>query len=78
VHFDPLRPASRRVLIAGFVFGPLAWIAVLVVTAAVLNYTGTIAFVLAIAAISFVVSIVVLSLTYAARRRQEERHAELR
>jgi zinc transporter ZupT len=78
VRFEPLRPASRRALIAAFVFGPLAWLAVLVLAAMVLHYTGAIAFALAIAATSFVVSIVVLLLIHAARRREEERHAEPR
>ena len=78
MHFEPLRPASRRALIAAFVFGPLAWLAALIVAAIVLDYTGAIAFGLAIAATSFVVSIVVLFLMHAARRRQEKRYAERR
>ena len=48
MRFEPLRPASRRAVIAAFVLGPLAWLAALIVAAIVLDYTGAIAFGLAI------------------------------
>jgi membrane protein implicated in regulation of membrane protease activity len=78
VRFEPLRPASRRAVTAAFVFGPLAWLAALIIAAIVLDYTGALLFGLTIAGTSFVLSIVVLSLIHAARRRQEKRYAERR
>jgi zinc transporter ZupT len=78
VRFEPLRPASRRAVIAAFVVGPLAWLVALIIAAIVLDYTGALLFGLTVAATSFVLSIVVLSLMYAARRREERRYAERR
>jgi zinc transporter ZupT len=78
VRFEPLRPASRRALIAAFVLGPLAWLVALTIAAIVLDYTGALLFGLTVAATSFVVAIVVLFLVHAARRRQEKRYAERR
>jgi membrane protein implicated in regulation of membrane protease activity len=78
VRFEPLRPASRRAVIAAFVFGPLAWLAALVIAAIVLDYTGALLLGLAVTAASFSLSMLVLVLIYAARRRQERRYAELR
>jgi hypothetical protein len=74
VRFEPLRPASRGRMIAAFVLGPLFWLVALIVAAWVLEYTEAIALGLLVAVASFVVSLVVLALVYAARRRQEERY----
>lgn len=76
VRFEPLRPASRGSLIAAFTIGPLAWLVALVVTAWVLRYTSAIALALLVALGSWLVSMLVLCLVYAARRRRERRYAD--
>jgi hypothetical protein len=76
VRFEPLRPASRGVMTAAFIVGPLAWLVALIVVAWVLSYTSAIALGLLVAVASFLVSLLVLVLVHAARRRQERRFAE--
>jgi uncharacterized RDD family membrane protein YckC len=78
VRFEPLRPASRGRLIAGFVLGPILWLVALIVVAVVFKYTNAIAVGLGVAVASFVVSLLVLALVYRGRRRQEERYAARR
>jgi peptidoglycan/LPS O-acetylase OafA/YrhL len=76
VRFEPLRPASRRVRIAAVIAGPLLWLAALIVAAWVLKYTAAIELGLLITVASFLVSLLVLLLIHAARRRQERRYVE--
>ena len=76
VRFEPLRPASGRSLIAAFIVGPRGWPVALIVVAWVLEYTSAIALGLLVTLASFLVSLLVLCLVYAARRRQERRYLE--
>ena len=74
-RFEPLSPASRGRLIAGFVLGPILWLAALVIAAWALDESYAIALGFAVAAASFVIAVLVLSWIYVARRRQEKRFA---
>ena len=77
--FEPLRPASRGRLIAAFVFGPMLWLAALIVAAWLLDYTGAIE--LRARDHGRVVRRSRWSCSgccYAARRREEKRYAERR
>jgi hypothetical protein len=74
-RFRPLRPASRRRLIAAAILGPLMWVVALVVGAWVADRGDAIALALLIAAASFAVALIVLAALYAARRREEGRLA---
>jgi hypothetical protein len=76
VRFEPLRPASRRSVAAAFIFGPLAWLVALIGVALTLRYTSAIALGLVVTVASFVVSLLVLLIIHAARRRQERRFVE--
>ena len=75
VRFEPLRPASRGQLAAGFVLGPILWLVALIVAAWLFDYSWAIALGLLVTLASFIVSLVVLAWLRAARRRQEERYA---
>jgi uncharacterized membrane protein (DUF485 family) len=74
-RFRPLRPASRRTLIAAMTVGPLLWVVALVVVAALANRTDAIGFALLIAAASFVIGFVGLAVLRRARTREERRYA---
>ena len=76
MQFEPLRPASRGALIAGFVLGPILWLVALVVGALLVGESAAIALGVAVALASFVIALLVLSLVYVARRRQEKRFAD--
>lgn len=78
VRFEPLRPASRRRMIAAMIVGPLLWLLALFVAALAFNRSGAIAIGVLATVASFVVSLLVLALLRAARNRQEERYAERR
>jgi hypothetical protein len=69
VRFEPLRPVSRGRLIAAFVLGPILWLVALVVAALLFDYSSSIALGLLVTAASFVVSLLVLALLHARRRR---------
>jgi presenilin-like A22 family membrane protease len=75
-RFEPLRPASRGRLIAGFVLGPVLWLSALVVGAWLFDHTSAVALGLLVAVASFLVSLLVLALLRAGRRRQERRYAD--
>jgi uncharacterized membrane protein len=75
VRFEPLRPASRKRLLMGFMLGPLLWVAALITVAWVLHYTSAIELGLLIALVSAVVSTIVLVLLRQSRVRQEKRYA---
>jgi membrane protein implicated in regulation of membrane protease activity len=74
VQFEPLRPASRATLIVGVMLGPLLWLVVIAIAAAVFEYTWAIALGLAVTLASFVVSLIVLTLLRERRMREEERY----
>lgn len=76
VRFEPLQPASRASLLAGFVLGPLLWLSAFVIAAWVFEYSWAIAFGLAVTVASFLVSLVVLTLLRKGRLRQEERYVD--
>ena len=76
VRFEPLRPASRGRLIAGFVLGPALWLVALVAAAWSFDYRLATGLGLLVTAASFFVSLIVLVLLHAGRRRQERRYAE--
>jgi zinc transporter ZupT len=78
VSFMPLRPTSRRRLIVRAVAGPVLWIAALLGAAALVAHTDAIELGLAVAAGSFLVAALVLSLLRAGRGREERRYAERR
>jgi membrane protein implicated in regulation of membrane protease activity len=76
VRFEPLRPASRRRMIVALVLGPVMWLVALIVAAALFEYSSSIALGLLVTLASFVVSLLVLTLLHARRRRQERRYAD--
>ena len=76
VRFEPLRPASRGRLIAGFVLGPVLWLVALIVAAWLFDYSWAIGLGLLVTVASFLVSLLVLALLQQRRRRQERRYAE--
>jgi membrane protein implicated in regulation of membrane protease activity len=78
VRFEPLRPASRGRLIVGLVLGPVLWLVALIVAALIFDYSSAIALGLLVTVASFFISLVVLALVRAARRRQERRFADAR
>ncbi len=75
VRFEPLRPASRKRLLMGFMLGPLLWVVGLIVVGWVFHYTSAIELGLLIALISAIVSTVALVLLRQGRVRQEKRYA---
>jgi membrane protein implicated in regulation of membrane protease activity len=75
VRFEPLRPVSRGRLIAAFVLGPILWLLALIGVALAFHYSWAIALGVAVAAVSFLVSLLVLATVYSRRRRQERRYA---
>jgi multisubunit Na+/H+ antiporter MnhF subunit len=75
-RFRPLRPASGPKLIAAIVFGPVLWAVVLCILAVIVEYTDAIGVGLLLAVVSFVVSVVVLSLLRRGRVREERRYAD--
>jgi hypothetical protein len=74
--FRPLRPASRPKRIAALVFGPILWVAALMLASWLLNETNAIELGLLVTAASFVFAAVVLSLLRLGRRREERRYAD--
>jgi len=77
VRFDPLRPASRRRLIAGIAIGTLAWL----VAAALLklvSYTWVIVQGVAVTLGAFLISVIVLTVLRQGRIRQERRYVDRR
>ena len=75
VRFEPLRPASRGRLIAGFVLGPVLWLVALIVAAWLFDYSWAIGVGLLVTVASFLVSLLVLAILYSRRRSQERRYA---
>jgi hypothetical protein len=75
VRFEPLRPASRKRLVAGVVVGPLLWLVALITVAWVLHFTSAIELGLLIALVSAVVSTILLALLRQDRVRSESRYA---
>ena len=75
VRFEPLRPASRKRLLVGFVVGPILWVVALISVAWVLHFTSAIELGLLIVLISAVVSTILLVLLHQSRVREEKRYA---
>ena len=73
--FQPLRPASKGRLFAVAIAGSLMWVVALVVAALVLDRSAAIQVGLIVTFASFLVSIFLLVMLRAARRRRERRHA---
>jgi hypothetical protein len=71
-----MRPASGPKLIAALVFGPILWLAALVVASWMLDRTDAIELGLLVAAAAFLFAAVVLSLLRLGRRREERRYAD--
>lgn len=71
VQFEPLRPVSRKRLIAALVFGPLLWLILLVCAAWVFRVSYAIEIGIAVTAASFFTAALVLSLLHRGRVRQE-------
>ena len=76
MRFEPLRPASRGRLIAGFVLGPVLWVVALIVAAWLFDYSWAIALGLLVTLSAFLVSLLVLAILYGQRRSQERRYAD--
>jgi hypothetical protein len=76
VRFEPLRPASRGRLIAGFVLGPVLWLIALIVAAWQFEYTWAIGVGLLTTVAAFLLSLLVLALLYSRRRSQDRRYAD--
>jgi membrane protein implicated in regulation of membrane protease activity len=74
VRFEPLRPASRRRLVVGLILGPIFWVIALVVASIVWEHSWAIPVGILVTVACFAVSLVVLSLLYKARRRQEREY----
>jgi hypothetical protein len=75
-RFRPLRPASRPRLITAIILGPVVWAIGLAILAAIIEYTDAIALGLLVAAASFVISVILLSLVRQGRLREERRYAD--
>ena len=69
---------GRAALAAAIVLGPIAWVALFIVTSWVIDYTDAIALGLLIAAVSFMVGVIALSLLRWERHREERRYADSR
>ena len=78
VRFEPLNPASRASLITGVVVGPLLWLIVLALAAWVFEYGWAIALGVLVVVVTFVAALIVLSLLWAWRVRQERRYVDIR
>ena len=76
IRFEPLRPASRGRLIAGFVLGPVLWLVALIVAGWLLDYSWAIPLGLLVTVVSFLGSLLVLSIIHRARRSEERRYAD--
>ena len=74
IRFEPLRPASRGRLIAGFVLGPVLWLVALIVAATLFEYSWAITLGLLVTVASFLVSLLVLGMLNRRRRSQERRY----
>jgi ABC-type transport system involved in multi-copper enzyme maturation permease subunit len=75
VRFEPLHPASRGRLIAGFVLGPVLWLVALMGAAWLFDYSWAIGIGLLVVVAAFLVSLVVLEILYLRRRSQERQYA---
>ena len=76
MRFEPLRPATRRRVVIGLVFGPLLWLVAFVVAAYLFASTSLIELALLITAVSFVVAAIVLALLRAGRKREARRYVD--
>jgi drug/metabolite transporter (DMT)-like permease len=77
-RFRPLRPASRRRLVAVIVIGPLLWVVAFVVTAWLVKHGDAIGLALLVTSVSLLVALLVLLMLRGGRRREERRYAARR
>ena len=75
MRFEPLSAASRGHRIAAVVVGPVLWLVGLILAAWLSGHSPAIALALVVTAAAFLVSLVVLALLRAGRRRRERRYA---
>lgn len=76
VHFEPLRPATRRTLILALVIGPILWLVALILAAVVFTHARAVPIGIAVAVGSCLIAMVILNLLLTARRRQERRYVD--
>jgi len=74
-RFRPRRPARGVRLVAAFTLGPVAWLIALDIAAILLGHSEAIQLGLLVALASFAVSMILLALLHAGRRREERRYA---
>lgn len=77
IRFEPIRPATPGRLVAGALLGSLLWLLALAVAAVLLHLTSAIELGLAVAGASFLISMVLLGLLLASRRRRERRYVDV-
>ena len=70
-RFAALRPASRRNRLLLFLFGPVMWVAALVVLAFVLDRRDAVEFAVAVFALSFLAGVIILGFARFLRSREE-------
>jgi hypothetical protein len=73
--FRPLRPASKGRLFAAAIIGSLMWVVAMVVGALLLDRSAAIQIGVIVTFASFLVSLCLLVMLRAARRRRERRYA---
>lgn len=78
VSFTPLRPTSRRRMFVRAVLGPVLWLVAVLVATVLVERTDAIELGLAVAAGSFLLAALVLSLLRDGRGREERRYADRR
>ena len=76
VRFEPIRPAPIGRIVVGALVGPGVWVVAIAIAAWLLDETAAIEFGLAVAVGSFLVSLVLLGLFRASRRRRERRYVD--
>jgi membrane protein DedA with SNARE-associated domain len=77
-RFSPLRRASRSTVVLVYIFGPLLWVAALILTGYLVQAQDAIEIGLLVAAAAFVVAIVLLLPQRMLRVRRERENASTR
>ena len=77
-RFRPLRPAHGVRLFLAFTLGPALWLVALVVLSLVIHRTNAVGFGILVAIAAFGISMALLGVLYAGRRREERRYADRR
>ena len=76
MRFEPMRTASAGRKVVAVVVGPILWLVGIAVTAWLLDYSSAIQFGLAVTVGAFLISLILLALLYASRRRRERRYVD--